>query len=162
MLRRYRGATETRRLTIEIPGDLPPRTTLALAVGPPSQIDQALGQPIAKRVRSAEDVASVVRSLNEIGSSHRLTAVLFERAEGVITRGVAYEDLPLSAGRLLAANAWSSSAERTRVARLAATEVELDGPVEGGLVVRLRVDGGLRSEDEDALPPAPKTKESRR
>ena len=126
------------------------------------QIDRALGQPIAKRVRSSEDVASVVRSLNEIRSPHRLTAVLFERSEGVITRGVAYEDLPLSAGRLLAANAWSTAAVRTRVGRLTAAEVEMDGPIAGGLVVRLRVDGGLSSEDESAPSPAPDPKESRR
>jgi len=159
VLRRFRGETETRELRLMIPDGLTADTQLTLVVGPPAQVERTLGQPLAGRLRSATDLASVVRTLNDIESSHRLTAALVRGATGVVSRGEVYESLPPTAERLLGANGSKRPAARTRVARLDTDVVELDGPVEGGVAIRLKLDGDLPLEAE--RPESPGAKERR-
>ncbi len=91
---------------------------------------------------SADDMASLVEALGDRRSEHRLLAVLVDAAPGVVSRGRFYEALPPTAGKLLSSSAAGSTRARTRLSRLASVEIELDGPVEGGFAVRLRVDSG--------------------
>lgn len=143
VLRRFRGGTVTRSFDLELPEDLAPDAKLSLAVGPPEHVDRALGQPLARRLRSAGDINSVIGVLADIRASHRLTAVLYEQAQGVVSRGVEYPDLPPSAQRLLSARARTDKTSVIRAADVARGEVELDGPIEGGVVVRLQVNSDL-------------------
>jgi len=148
VLRPYRGASVTRRFDLTIPEDLPPNARLALAVGSPDQVDRALGQPLARRYRSAGDLAAVVDVLGDLRAANRLTAVIYHRASGVVSRGVAYSDLPPSAQKLLSARPRSGGMTTTRVADLVRVDLVLDGPVDGGVVVSLRVDSGLENGDD--------------
>jgi hypothetical protein len=152
-LRRYRGETVTRTLELRVPDDLPSDSDLVLAVGPPDLIDRALGRPLARRFRSAETVQSVVQILGDLRAANRLTAVLYRPSPGVVSRGVSYADLPLSARRLMSARPGSPDSSLTRVSDLYRTETVMDGPIDGGLVVRLRVDSDLENGgDEEELP----------
>jgi hypothetical protein len=148
VLRPYRGENVTRRFDLTVPDDLPPNARLALAVGSPDQIDRALGQPLARRYRSANDLAAVADVLGDLRASNRLTAVIYHQASGVVSRGVAYSDLPPSAQKLLSARPRSGGTTTTRVADLVRIEQALDGPVDGGVVVRLQVDSGLENGDD--------------
>jgi len=148
VLRPYRGENVTRRFDLTIPEDLPDDARLALAVGSPDQVDRALGQPLSRRYRSASDLAAVVDVLGDLKASNRLTAVIYHQASGVVSRGVAYADLPPSAQKLLSARANAGGASKTRVAVLVRAEQMLDGPVDGGIVVRLQVDSGLENGDD--------------
>jgi len=148
VLRPYRGETVTRRFDLTVPRDLPPNAKLTLVIGSPDQVDRALGQPLARRYRSASDLASVVEILSDLRASNRLTAVLYHPAPGVVSRGVAYTDLPPSAQKLLSARPRSGGTSATRVADLMWTEQVLDGPVDGGVVVRLQVDSDLENGDD--------------
>jgi len=148
VLRPYRGETVTRRFDLAVPRDLPSNARLALAIGSPDQVDRALGRPLARRYRSASDLASVVDVLGDLRASNRLTAVLYHQASGVVSRGVAYTDLPPSARKLLSARPRSGNASATRVADLLRIEQIMDGPVDGGVVVRLQVDSDLENGDD--------------
>jgi hypothetical protein len=148
VLRPYRGASVTRRFNLTVPEDLPPNARLALAVGSPDQVDRALGQPLARRYRSAGDLAAVVDVLGDLRASNRLTAVIYHQASGVVSRGVAYSDLPPSAQKLLSARPRSGGMTTTRVADLVRVDLVLDGPVDGGVVVSLQVDSGLENGDD--------------
>jgi hypothetical protein len=148
VLRPYRGETVTRRFDLTVPRDLPPNARLTLVIGSPDRVDRALGQPLARRFRSASDLASVVEVLGDLRASNRLTAVLYHPASGVVSRGVAYTDLPPSAQKLLSARPRSGGTSATRVADLMWTEQVLDGPVDGGIVVRLQVDSDLENGDD--------------
>jgi hypothetical protein len=75
-LRRYRGASETRRVEVPIPEHLAPEASLSIAVGPPDYIDQLLGQALTRRLRSARDMGSAIAALHDLGSAHRLQVVL--------------------------------------------------------------------------------------
>lgn len=136
-LSRFRGERLTRTLSLEIPETLPPGSTLVLAVGAPAQIQNVTGQPLALRVKSAPDLQGVVAALNEAGASNRLTAALFRRAPGVVSRGASYETLPPTAARLLKGD---GGPRVTQAARLSGADVALDGPVLGAKIVRLKVD----------------------
>ncbi len=148
-LEKYRGEQVTESFELLVPRGLPRGTVLMLAVGPPDKIDQALGRPVVERLRSARDLPSAVRALGELKSSHRLTAVLYREAGGVVSRGAAYEQLPPTAEHLLATRAASDATVRTKYSSLARSEIEMNGPVEGGLAVRLLVDSNLEAEEED-------------
>jgi hypothetical protein len=148
VLRPYRGENVTRRFDLVVPEGLPKNSRLALAVGSPDQIDRALGQPLARRYRSASDLAAVVDVLGDLRAANRLTAVIYQQAPGVVSRGVAYADLPPSAQKLLSARPRSGGTTTTRVADLVRTEQVMDGPVDGGVVVRLQVDSGLENGDD--------------
>ena len=148
VLRPYRGENVTRRFDLTVPEDLPDDARLALAVGSPDQVDRALGQPLSRRYRSASDLAAVVDVLGDLKASNRLTAVIYHQASGVVSRGVAYADLPPSAQKLLSARASAGGASKTRVAEVVRAEQMLDGPVDGGIVVRLQVDSGLENGDD--------------
>jgi hypothetical protein len=61
---------------------------------------------------------------------------------------VVYEDLPPSAQKLLSSRPGPSGTSKTRVAGLVRVEQVLDGPVDGGIVVRLQLDSGLENGDD--------------
>jgi hypothetical protein len=149
ILRKYREESVTETFELEVPRGLPRGTTLTLAVGPPDKIDQALGHQIVERLRSAKDLGAALRALGEMKSPHRLTAVLFREAGGVVSRGAAYEQLPPTAEHLLATRSATDATVRTKYSSLARSEIELNGPVEGGLAVKLLVDSDLETEKEN-------------
>ena len=153
VLRRYRGDTLTRRLELTIPVGLPADTRLALLVGPPAGIDRALGRPAARRLQTAGDVGTVIRALGEVGGADRLEALLVRRAPGIVSRGVAYPELPPSAERLLAARGATDGASRTVVSEVARTSLRMDGPIDGGIAVSLQLATDL--EREQGEPPLP-------
>ena len=150
VLREHRGETVTRELSLPLPERLPRRGTLTLAVSSPAGINQALGNPLARRLRTARDMRAVIDALVDQRSAHRLTAVVYERGGAVVSRGVAYSELPPTAEKLLSLEA--STAEpnaRPLVSPLGRAEVELDGPVEGGVQVRLKIERGFGTEEEE-------------
>jgi hypothetical protein len=149
VLRKHRGETITQRIELAIPPGIAREETLILAVGPPQQTQRALGRPLDQRLNSARDLGSMIQALGERRSAHRLTAVLFRRAGGVVSSGAEYGDLPPTAERLLASRGAAGRSKRTKVALLAREEIELDGPVEGGLAVRLTIDPALGSLEEE-------------
>jgi hypothetical protein len=148
VLRPYRGESVTRTIDLTLPDELPPDGRLALAVGSPDQVDRALGQPLARRYRSAGDLAAVAEVLGDLRAANRLTAVIYHPSSGVVSRGVVYEDLPPSAQKLLSSRPGPSGTSKTRVAGLVRVEQVLDGPVDGGIVVRLQLDSGLENGDD--------------
>jgi len=148
VLSRYRGETLTKTLRVRLPESFAGMDTLLLAVGPPSQIERALGRPIEERVKSAADLDAMIRALGERRGAQRLTAVLYRRAGSVVSRGAEYGALPPTAEHLLSARSSGGASKRTPVSLLSREEIELDGPVEGGLAVRLRIDPGLGPDEE--------------
>jgi len=154
VFRAYRGETVTRKLSIRIPPGLAPGRDLMLSVGSPAYLEGILGRPLTRRLRSAEDLPSFVRALGSQWSSDRLKAVLYQAGAGVVRGGALFEHLPPTAWRLLAGDLPSNATQRTRVSRLAVEELQLDGPAEGGVSVRVRVDSALevvpsRSSEEE-------------
>jgi len=149
VLRRYRGETTKQNFSLVVPEDLAPGSGLFLAIGAPDQIERALGHPVSRRVTSSESLKSVIRALGDWRSQHRLTAVLYQRSRGVVARGEALPGLPPTAEHLLSRSSSRSATSRTSVAALVLDEIEMDGPVEGGLAVKLRLDTGLRAEEVD-------------
>jgi hypothetical protein len=148
VLSRYREESVTRELTLDVPAGVPPGSRLSVAVGSPLDVERALGGPTAERLRSAEDLESAIRVLGERRSAHRLRAVLFHETPAVISRGAIYDDLPPTAARLLSAPGASRRDARRRLSRLSSAELEMDGPIEGGLTLRLQVDSGSGSKEE--------------
>lgn len=142
-LRQYRGETVTHDFHIKLPDELRAGIALTLAIGTPQEIEKALGYPIARRLRSAKEIGSVIEALGGLRSPHRLTAVLFERAKGVVTRGAALPALPPTAEHLISRRAASTETVRTYVTPLLRLEHELDGPVSGGLAVKLILEPAL-------------------
>lgn len=149
VLGRYRGETVTKTLRVRLPRSFAGMDTLLLAVGPPAEIERALGRPITERVNSAADLDALVRALGERRGAQRLTAALYRSAGTVVSRGAEYGALPPTAERLLASRSSGGASKRTPVALLWREEVELDGPVEGGLAVRLRIDPNLGPDEEE-------------
>jgi hypothetical protein len=140
VLRKYRGETVRRLLTLEVPRGLLPGTELSLVVGSPARVDRTLGNPVARRAQTARDVSALVRAMGEMRSSNRLTAVLYRAAPGVVADGAAYDELPPTAARLLLSGSEGRRTAVSRYAPLARAEIELDGPVDGGATIELRVD----------------------
>ena len=135
-LRGYRGQSIGRTFSISVPGDLPPGSTLTLAVGDAAYVDRALGKTYERRIASSRDLGQLVRALGEPRSPHRLIAVLYRSGNGVISDGTVYADLPSTAARLMSETGGRS---RAIAAPLFEERHELDGPVAGGLSTRLRL-----------------------
>jgi len=143
VLRGHREERITRTLELALPERLPRAGTLTLAVGSPAGIESALGDRIARRVRTATDLSAVVEALSEQRSAHRLTAVVYESGGSVVSRGTLYSGLPPTAEKLLGLERSAlERRERPLSSPLSRAEVELEGPVQGGLQVRLRVERG--------------------
>jgi hypothetical protein len=148
VLSRYRGPGVTHEISLTVPAGLPPDSRLRLLVGSPGEGARALGGPVAQRVQSAEDLESMIGALGARRSPHRLSAVLFQAAPAVVSRGAVYDDLPPTAARLLSTRPGRPRSNATRrISRLAATELELDGPLYGGLTLPLQVDSAWSSEE---------------
>lgn len=148
VLREHRGETVTQELSVPLPERLPRRGTLTLAVSSPAGINQALGNPLARRLQTARNMRAVIDALADQRSAHRLTAVVYERGGAVVSRGVAYAELPPTAERLLSLGARSARRNaRPLVSPLGRAEVELDGPVEGGTQVRLKIERGFATDE---------------
>lgn len=138
VLRPRRGETIRRDVVLRVPGDLTESSRLMLAVGPPAEIERALGRPLQSRIETSPDIGAVLRALSEQRSEHRLTAVLYERTSGLVSGGRTLSDLPFSARHLLSRN--TAATKQMLVAPLDRTEVALEGPLTGGgLAVRLVV-----------------------
>jgi hypothetical protein len=150
VLSKYRGERITRVLTLSVPSDVHASREVGLVVGNPEQVDRALGQPLQQRLRSVTDLASLVRVLGDQGSAHRLRAVMHEPGHAVVSRGVTYDELPPTAERLLTVPPGVVTPGRPRryVSELGASELMLDGPLEGVLHVRLRVEGRIGDKGE--------------
>ncbi len=138
-LRPYRGALETRWVEITVPIDVPRDANLTIAVGPQEYVDQILGQPLARRVRSAREIGAAIQALSEMAPANRLQVVLLEGRGGLVARGRAYGPLPPTAERLLAGEQ-PGRTSRTTASVLSRAEVVLDGPVDGGVVVPLELE----------------------
>jgi len=139
VLQPFRGETERRRLAVRVPEGLAPGTRLLLAIGPPDRIDETVGRSSNDRVDSATSLAAVVRALNDRKGAHRLTAVLYSHAAGAISRGAVYPALPPTAARLIGSDLPSSARPQRHAVVHDESEIELDGPVSGGVAVALRV-----------------------
>jgi hypothetical protein len=149
VLRPYHGERVTRRLSLTVPEGITPGTELRVAVGPPERIEVALGRPLQNRLATATELEPFVRALGESRPENRLTAVLYERSRGIIARGEHYPELPPTALHLMESLAVTSSRRKTHAALLASAEVDLDGPVVGGLMIRLRLETELTTEEAD-------------
>jgi hypothetical protein len=147
-LRSYRGEALTRRFELRLPRELPPGDHLFLAVGPPDHIDDVRGRALARRFRTAADVQAMSGVLADLRSTHRLIALVYHDAPGIVSRGVAYADLPPSARRLLGSEEAAQRQATLRVSDLVEQELELDGPIDGGVVVRLQIDPERSPEEE--------------
>lgn len=147
VLSKFRGEQLTRELTLTVPSNVDGSHDLVLVVGSPEQVDRALGQPLQQRLRSVTDLASLVRVLGHQGSAHRLRGVLHEPGHAVVSRGVVYDELPPTVERLLSSAHVTPGRPRRDVSELGSSEVQLDGPLEGALQVRLRVEGGTAAKD---------------
>lgn len=150
-LRPYRGEPVERTLSVRLPDDLREGDRLVMAVGPPEQVDRALGRPLASRLATARSTAAVAEALAARGAADRLTAVVYRTAPGVVTDGQAYAGLPPTAARLLGARSRTGEAARLIVEPIAESELRLDGPLSGGLAVRLRFDGELDGVDDEEI-----------
>nr|NIM00084.1 hypothetical protein [Acidobacteriota bacterium]NIM64010.1 hypothetical protein [Acidobacteriota bacterium]NIO58480.1 hypothetical protein [Acidobacteriota bacterium]NIQ29538.1 hypothetical protein [Acidobacteriota bacterium]NIQ84230.1 hypothetical protein [Acidobacteriota bacterium] len=139
-LRPWRGETVHEQFEVRVPHGVADGKELRLAVGPPSQIERALGNPLARRLQTAGDLPGVLRIMGELRSDHRLVAVLFHEAPSVVRDGTLYAQLPPTAVHLLSRGTRTGAAFRSRVSRLASTQLEMDGPISGGLTIRVKVD----------------------
>jgi len=141
-LRPWRGEPIQKAFKLRVPHDVDEGKKLRLAVGPPSQIERALGSPLARRMQTASDLSGVLRVLGELRADHRLVAVLYHEAPTIVRGGVAFSQLPPTAAHLLSSGARTGTAFRSRVSRLASSQLEMDGPITGGLAIRVKVDAG--------------------
>lgn len=149
VLRAFRGETITREFELSLPDQLPRTGSLVLAVGSPLAIEQALGGTLEQRMLSARDLVGVVRALADVRSEHRLTAVVYERGGAVVSRGIAFTELPPTAEHLLSLQRTSTAGKPVRrVSPLVRDEQPLDGPVGGGKQLRLRVKRGFDTGEE--------------
>jgi hypothetical protein len=134
VLRGYRDRRTTHRLLVEIPGDIDPGTPLVLAVGSADYVSRAQGRPIEARVRTAGDLPTLVRALSEKRPGNALVALLFRPSGGILADGFAYTGLPPTAVELMSRS--GSGQVSTRSASAFESELELDGPVDGGALIR--------------------------
>jgi hypothetical protein len=148
VLRERRGESVTRRFHLEVPPGITASETLGLAVGDPAQTQRALGRPLEDRLRSVRDLEAMIGVLSERRSDHRLTAVLVRQAGGAISRGVEYGQLPPTAQRLLSSRSASGGGKQRRISLVSRQEIDLDGPVDGGLMIRLQVEPGVEIDEE--------------
>jgi len=147
VLRRHRGDTELRRMTVQIPDDLRASKSLMLVVGSPTRVSRALGGPIERRLATVGDVATLVDALSEVKSANRLTATLYEAPEGIVKDGRVYSRLPASARHLLSREGRRAATTSGAAEVIATFDSILDGPVSGGVVVRLEIEPRVGQED---------------
>ncbi len=148
-LRPWRGESIRRSFELRVPHGVDGGDELRLAVGPPSQIEKALGNPLVRRLQTADDLAGVVRVLGDLWSEHRLVAVLYQDSPTIVRGGAAFSQLPPTAAHLLSQGSRSGAAFRSKVSRLATSQLEMDGPVIGGLSIRVEVDAGAPEERKE-------------
>ena len=148
-LKSWRGEMVDREFELRVPHGIGADNSLRIAVGPPSQIERALGNPLARRLKSARDLAGVVRVLSDIRSDHRLIAVLYHDAPTVVRAGTAFSHLPSTAAHLLSSGSRSGAATRSPVSRLAVSQLEMDGPISSGLTIRVDIDTGSSATPEE-------------
>ncbi len=141
-LRTWRGETIRRTFELHVPHGVADGSKLRLTVGPPSQIERALGNPLARRLQTAENLSGVLRVLGEMQSDHRLVAVLYDDSPTIVRDGAAFSHLPPTAAHLLSNGARSGVVFRSRVGRLATSQLEMDGPISGGLTIQVKVGVG--------------------
>jgi hypothetical protein len=140
VLATFRGDTQSRTLEIRVPDEVRPGTRLSLAVGDTTAVARFLGNPHARRLRSADDLESYVRVLADTPPGDRLEAVLFRSAAGAISQGEALTGLPPTAAHLLGSDAGGTGAGYLSTWPLASTSLEMDGPVGGSFRESLEVD----------------------
>ena len=92
--------------------------------------------------QTADDLAGVLRVLGDFQSEHRLVAVLYHDSPTIVRGGAVFSQLPPTAAHLLSRGSRSGAAFRSKVSRLATSQLEMDGPVTGGLSIRVEVDSG--------------------
>ncbi len=104
---------------------------------------------MSRRVRSAGDLRSLIRALSDLRSNHRLTGVIYEPGGTVVARGMAYNELPPTAAKLLSLRATPRDRKAgLLVSPLSRAQIELAGPVYGGGKIQLRVDRGFGTEKD--------------
>lgn len=150
LLKPWRGEKVRRELQLRLPHGVEVGSTLRVAVGAPGQVERALGNPLSRRLSSAENLSGVLRVLGEMKSAHRLVAVLYDDSPTVVRDGLAFSGLPATAAHLLSTGARSGASSRSRVSRLATTQLELDGPVGGGLTIGIQVAGGQSDDSKES------------
>jgi len=148
LLRQHGGGTLLRTLQIEIPEGLTEAGPLLLTAGSPDRVESAVGRPLSRRLQSSVDVESVVRTLSDVRSAHRLTAALYRPALTIVHRGASYSELPSTAERLLSLASPSLASRRPRASQLATAEIELDGPLSSGVTIRLSLNPDLDPQEE--------------
>jgi hypothetical protein len=148
VLREHRGPTVTRVIELPLPERLPEGAKLTLAVSNPAGIDEVLGRPVALRLETASSLETVIGAIAERRSAHRLTAVIYQSGGAVVSDGTVYSDLPPTAERLLslAGQPIKRRPVRPLVSPLGRAEVLLDGPVDGGTQVQLKIERGVEGE----------------
>ncbi len=149
-LRPWRGETLHRSFALRIPHGVEKNgKQLRLSVGPPSQIQRALGNPLARRLQTADDLPAVLRIVGDLQSEHRLTAVLYQEAPTIVRDGAALPNLPPTVAHLLSTGSRSGASFRSPVSRLASSQTEMDGPVDGGLTILVKVDSGAPDDSKE-------------
>jgi hypothetical protein len=146
----FRGETQTRTLKLKVPEEVRPGARLSLAVGDTAAVARFLGNPHARRLRSADDLQGYVSVLAETPPGDRLEAVLFRSAAGAVSQGEALTGLPPTAAHLLGSDAGGMGAGYLSVWPLASVSLVMDGPVGGSFRETLEVDdtGGVGQEGE--------------
>jgi hypothetical protein len=148
-LRPWRGDTILRTFELRVPHGIADGKELRLAVGPPSQIQRALGNPLARRLQTAGDLRAVLGVLGEMRSDHRLMAVLYHESPTIVRGGASFSQLPPTAAHLLSGGSRSGSTFRSPVSRLATSQQEMDGPIVGGLAIRVDVDNSAPEDSKE-------------
>ncbi len=131
--------TKIQQIAITLPEDIPAGTRVVLAVGSPGMINKALGRPDEAALAAAADLESFVRALGRPRSPHRLTAILFRAGEGAVVEGRVLEELPPSALQWITGRRGATARSKRKTVLLEKVETELDGPLTGGLMIRLEV-----------------------
>jgi len=149
VLASYRAEAQSRALEIQVPPDVGTGSPLSLVIGDPASVARVLGNPLARRLQSADDLESYIRILGEVPASDRLTAVLYRKAAGAVSRGAALAGLPLTAANLLGSQPGGSGDGYLTVAPLASAGLKLDGPVEGSVLAAVEVEGSRPGAKED-------------
>jgi hypothetical protein len=148
VLSRHKGDSRTHEFQFVVPDTLPVDQVLTLAVGPPTYIERALGGPITELARSADDLPTLIDALGEIRSDHRLVAVLYNKTNSTVAGGKRLEGLPPTARNLLLPKQRATPV-KLRANPLATAEIELDGPLVGGMSVRVGYDSDLEPEGKN-------------
>jgi hypothetical protein len=148
VLKPWRGDAIKRTLQLTVPHGVSSGTGLRIAVGTPDQIQRALGNPLAARLQSSNDLGDVISVLGQLQATHRLVAILYQNSPTVTRDGVTYSDLPPTAAHLLSRGARVGGVSRSRVSLLGRAEIEMDGPIKGGLSMRVQIAGGSGDEEQ--------------